>query len=244
MVQLTPQAGGKLQLSISDAHKRNVQLVLDAALGTAVRELMVAALRQADWGVRTRSRARQHRSRRSRAQLIAARTVHKPSAVSASEPARCAAAVASAQPGWPRSSEFTTSAEKVENVVRPPSTPVMVNRRHSGDKLAAPGQERDRHADQVAADQIRRERSQRQLRPPAVERFDEAETRTSAEPGAEKDSEQRSGRAHRAGKSAAALTLARPQRFNAASSATRASTHSALPSGRCSFFQNGACVFR
>jgi hypothetical protein len=50
MVQLTPQAGGRLQLSISDAHKRNVQLVLDAALGTAVRELMVAALRQADWG--------------------------------------------------------------------------------------------------------------------------------------------------------------------------------------------------
>ncbi len=49
-VQLTPQDGGKLQLSISDAQKRNVQLVLDAALGAAVRELMVAALRQADWG--------------------------------------------------------------------------------------------------------------------------------------------------------------------------------------------------
>jgi hypothetical protein len=49
-VQLTPQAGAKLQLSISDAQKRNVQLVLDAALGTAVHELMVAALRQADWG--------------------------------------------------------------------------------------------------------------------------------------------------------------------------------------------------
>lgn len=50
-VQLTPQAGGKLQLSISDAQKRNVQLVLDASLGTAVRELMVTALRQADWGL-------------------------------------------------------------------------------------------------------------------------------------------------------------------------------------------------
>jgi hypothetical protein len=49
-VQLTPQGGGKVQLSISDAHKRNVQLVLDAALGTAVHELMVAALRRADWG--------------------------------------------------------------------------------------------------------------------------------------------------------------------------------------------------
>jgi hypothetical protein len=49
-VALTPQAGGKLQLSISDAQQRNMQLVLDAALGTAVHELMVAALRQADWG--------------------------------------------------------------------------------------------------------------------------------------------------------------------------------------------------
>ncbi len=58
MVQLTPQTGGKLQLSISDAHQRNVQLVLDAALGTAVRELMAAALRQADWGVRARSARR------------------------------------------------------------------------------------------------------------------------------------------------------------------------------------------
>lgn len=49
-VQLTPQDSGKLKLSISDAQKRNVQLVLDAALGTAVHELMAAALRQADWG--------------------------------------------------------------------------------------------------------------------------------------------------------------------------------------------------
>jgi hypothetical protein len=51
VVQLTPQNGGQLKLSISDAQQRNVQLVLDAALGTAVRELMVAALRQADWGL-------------------------------------------------------------------------------------------------------------------------------------------------------------------------------------------------
>jgi hypothetical protein len=50
VVQLTPQAGGKLQVSISDAQNRNVQLVLDDTLATAVRELMVAALRQADWG--------------------------------------------------------------------------------------------------------------------------------------------------------------------------------------------------
>lgn len=49
-VQLTSQAGGKLLLSISDAAQRHVQLGLDATLATAVRELMVAALRQADWG--------------------------------------------------------------------------------------------------------------------------------------------------------------------------------------------------
>jgi hypothetical protein len=50
-VQLTPQSGGQVKLSISDANKRNVQLVLDASLGTAVRELMMSALRQAEWGV-------------------------------------------------------------------------------------------------------------------------------------------------------------------------------------------------
>ncbi len=49
-VQLTPLADGRLQVSISDAQARNVQLVLDAALGAAVRELTAAALRQADWG--------------------------------------------------------------------------------------------------------------------------------------------------------------------------------------------------
>ena len=50
-VQLTPQNSGQLKLSFSDAQQRNVRLVLDAALGTAVRELMAAALRQADWGL-------------------------------------------------------------------------------------------------------------------------------------------------------------------------------------------------
>jgi hypothetical protein len=49
-VQLTPQEGGRLQLSISDAQQRNMQLVLDAALGAAMRELMAAALHQAEWG--------------------------------------------------------------------------------------------------------------------------------------------------------------------------------------------------
>jgi hypothetical protein len=50
-VQLTPQAQSHLRLAISDAQQRCVQLDLDAALATAVRELVIAALRQADWGV-------------------------------------------------------------------------------------------------------------------------------------------------------------------------------------------------
>jgi hypothetical protein len=49
-VQLTPRAAGHLQLAISDAQQRQLQLELDASLAAAVRELVIAALRQADWG--------------------------------------------------------------------------------------------------------------------------------------------------------------------------------------------------
>jgi hypothetical protein len=49
-VQMTPLAQGRLQLAIRDAQQRSVQLELDPAMATAVRELMAAALRQADWG--------------------------------------------------------------------------------------------------------------------------------------------------------------------------------------------------
>jgi hypothetical protein len=49
-VRLTPQPEGKLGVAISDAQQRNVQIVLDDALATAVRELLLSALRQADWG--------------------------------------------------------------------------------------------------------------------------------------------------------------------------------------------------
>jgi hypothetical protein len=50
-VQLTPRARGHLQLAIRDAQQRRVQLDLDASLAAAVRELVIAALRQADWGL-------------------------------------------------------------------------------------------------------------------------------------------------------------------------------------------------
>lgn len=50
-VHLTPRSGGSLQLAVVDAQRRSLQLELDAALGTAVRELVAAALRRADWGI-------------------------------------------------------------------------------------------------------------------------------------------------------------------------------------------------
>lgn len=50
-VQMTPLAQGRLQVAIRDAQQRSVQLELDASMATAVHELMVAALRQADWGL-------------------------------------------------------------------------------------------------------------------------------------------------------------------------------------------------
>jgi hypothetical protein len=49
-VQMTALAQGRLLLAIRDAQQRSVQLELEAAMATAVRELMAAALRQADWG--------------------------------------------------------------------------------------------------------------------------------------------------------------------------------------------------
>jgi hypothetical protein len=50
-VQLTPLSDGHLRLVIIDADKRNLQLHLTETMATAVKELMVKALRQADWGI-------------------------------------------------------------------------------------------------------------------------------------------------------------------------------------------------
>ena len=49
-VQLTPLPDGHLRLLIADIDKRNVQLQLTETLATAVKELMLKALHQADWG--------------------------------------------------------------------------------------------------------------------------------------------------------------------------------------------------
>jgi hypothetical protein len=50
-VQLTPRPPDRLHLVLRDARGRSLGLELEAALATAVRELMAAALRQADWGI-------------------------------------------------------------------------------------------------------------------------------------------------------------------------------------------------
>jgi hypothetical protein len=50
-VQLTPLTNGQLRVVITDVNQRRVQLQLTESLATAVRELMGAALRQADWGL-------------------------------------------------------------------------------------------------------------------------------------------------------------------------------------------------
>jgi hypothetical protein len=50
-VQLTALPGGRLLLAIRDATQRSMQLELDEALAHALHELMLAALRQAEWGL-------------------------------------------------------------------------------------------------------------------------------------------------------------------------------------------------
>ena len=50
-VQLAPRADGHLRLVIIDANKRSVQLQLTESMATAVKELMIKALRQSEWGI-------------------------------------------------------------------------------------------------------------------------------------------------------------------------------------------------
>lgn len=50
-VQLTALAAGHLRLLLVDADKRQLQLQLTETMATAFKELMVQALRQAEWGL-------------------------------------------------------------------------------------------------------------------------------------------------------------------------------------------------
>ena len=58
-----------------------------------------------------------------------------PKKVSAREPIKCSKAVPSAQVNSPRCMRPTTSAEKLEKVVKPPRKPVITNNFHSGERL-------------------------------------------------------------------------------------------------------------
>ena len=58
-----------------------------------------------------------------------------PSAVIASDPAKCRPAAPSAHRYWVLPMSETISAEKVEKVVSPPMNPVMMNSRASGGRL-------------------------------------------------------------------------------------------------------------
>ncbi len=49
-VQLTPLPEGRLRVVVTDGTGRNVQLQLTDELALAVRELLVRALKEADWG--------------------------------------------------------------------------------------------------------------------------------------------------------------------------------------------------
>ena len=97
------------------------------------------------------------------------RTVRMPSAVSVSEPARCAPMAAIAQPTCDCESRPTTSAENVENVVRPPRKPVITKSRASGGSDERSGEVRDGDPDEVAAEKVRRERAQRHRREERVQ---------------------------------------------------------------------------
>jgi len=58
-----------------------------------------------------------------------------PKKVKTKDPTRCNSAVPSAQVYSPRCKKLTTSAEKLEKVVRPPKKPVITNNFHSGDRF-------------------------------------------------------------------------------------------------------------
>ena len=83
-----------------------------------------------------------------------------PSTVMTSEPPRWTAVCARAQRYSAREMSVTASAEKVEKVVSPPMKPVMTNSRDFRRQAGMFGKERDRHADQITADQVGRQRTQ------------------------------------------------------------------------------------
>ena len=97
-----------------------------------------------------------------------------PANVINSEPSKWAATAPKAHTVRPDCSSITTSAEKVENVVKPPQKPVVTNSRHSGAKCGYAVKKASGHADDVAADEIRGQGARRNCREVAVEEHGEA----------------------------------------------------------------------
>ena len=154
-----------------DAHLRGlleqpfVQRDVMRACGSRARR-SAAACR---WSCRVGSRAwskRRHAACRHRQRTLTSRM---PSTVSTSEPTTCAAMAIDPQRYSPRSSSVTISAEKVENVVRPPRNPVVTSSRSFRRHDRVPRHQLHREAHQQAADEVRRERAERQRRKQRVE---------------------------------------------------------------------------
>ena len=61
-------------------------------------------------------------------------TVFKPTSVINNDPIKCKAEVAKAKPKRPCDNMVTTSAEKLEKVVRAPKNPVTSNKRQAGSR--------------------------------------------------------------------------------------------------------------
>lgn len=171
-----------------------------------------------------------------RGRYASARTVHTPRTVSAIDPTRWLARCRNAHPKRPDISSAADSPEKAENVVSPPRKPVTTKRRSAGARCPCASKERDRDADEKPADQVGGEGPERQLGHKGVQSHAERPAQPGAEGGPDAD---RSGAR---GVHAASFVPA-TQRAAASSSEARASTQRA-PAGVCSFFQNGARVFR
>ena len=98
-----------------------------------------------------------------------ARTLATPSSVIAIEPSTCTETSSSNQPHSRRWISSTASAEKLEKVVSPPKQPGDHEQAQLRSERSVLAEELDGHADQIAADQIGRERAHRQRRNDRIE---------------------------------------------------------------------------
>ena len=94
--------------------------------------------------------------------------VNIPSAVAPKEPSIWAPIATKAQPNWTWPDKVTTCEENVENLVRPPTKPVLMKSRASGGSSVFSAKERYRRPDDIGAHEIGRERAERERRKDGV----------------------------------------------------------------------------